>query len=354
MSLSEAYSASSRGFIQNFGRSRVSPGPASYVVQREWMRIWLPSLARALGVSGVLAGVFIMAATGDRTEIASKPAAPSLRLAHVPSPIVTLAQEVDFPLDADFSMEQASRSWARRLGPNDRGDPPGTMRFGGQRVQQSIVERVVKAAKNTGSDPALLMSIADKESSFSSSAKASTSSASGLFQFVESTWLKALRSFGERYGHEEDAKAISGEEQRPVVAPEKRAEILKLRNDPYLSAALAAEMLKQDGAKIAERLGRALTAGETYLIHFLGPQDAARFMEKMDEEPGASAAQLLPKPAKANKPIFYERQGGKLKDRTVAEVHDAFEHMMGSRTSRFQDVEARLPSGVRAFAGPEK
>ena len=37
MSLSEAYSASSRGFIQNFGRSRVSPGPARYAVQREWM-----------------------------------------------------------------------------------------------------------------------------------------------------------------------------------------------------------------------------------------------------------------------------------------------------------------------------
>ena len=68
MSLSEAYSASSRGFIQNFGRSRVSPGPASYVVQREWMKIWLPSLARALGVSGVLAGIFFWL----RREIARK------------------------------------------------------------------------------------------------------------------------------------------------------------------------------------------------------------------------------------------------------------------------------------------
>ncbi len=118
-----------------------------------------------------------------------------------------------------------------------------------------------------------------------------------MFQFIESTWLKALRTFGWRHGHEEIAKAIQGEDAAPRVSPQKRAEILNLRNDPYLSAVLAAEMLRHDSAKIAEMVGRALTAGETYLIHFLGPDDAARFMKKLDEEPHASAAQLLPKPA---------------------------------------------------------
>jgi hypothetical protein len=219
-------------------------------------------------------------------------------------------------------------------------------------VRQSIVERVVQAAKTTETDPALLMAIADKESSFSPSAKASTSSASGLFQFVEKTWLRAFKTFGWRYGRAEEAKAIGGgDEDEPRVAPQKRAQILNLRNDPYLSAVLAAEMLKKDGAKIAERLGRALTAGETYLIHFLGPEDAARFMKKMDEQPHASAAELLPKPARANKPIFFEQQGKKLKDRSVSEVHEAFETMMGKRTSRYEGVETKLPAGVSAYAG---
>src|SRR5208283_4023715 len=99
-------------------------------------------------------------------------------------------------------------------------------------------------------------------------AKASTSSASGLFQFVEATWFKALRSFGWRYGHEQEAKAIQGDDNEMRVAPQKRAELLRLRNDPYLSAVLAAEMLKHDGEGIASRLGRPLTQGETYLIHF--------------------------------------------------------------------------------------
>jgi hypothetical protein len=103
-------------------------------------------------------------------------------------------------------------------------------------------------------------------------------------------------------------------------------------------------MLKHDGEGIASRLGRPLTQGETYLIHLLGPEDAERFMKKMDDDPRASAAALLPKAAKANKPIFYERQGRRMKDRSVREVHEAFEAMMDKRTSRYEDRRQRTGS----------
>jgi hypothetical protein len=214
------------------------------------------------------------------------------------------------------------------------------------RVESAIVEHVIEAAKIADMDPALLMAIADKESRFAPKVKASTSSASGLFQFVEPTWFKALRSFGWRHGYEQEAKAIQGDDKEMRVAPQKRAELLRLRNDPFLSAVLAGEMLKHDGEGIASRLGRPLTQGETYLIHFLGPEGAERFMKKMDDDPRASAAALLPKAAKANKPIFYERQGRRMKGRSVREVHEAFEAVMDTRTRRYEDVEAKLPAGV--------
>lgn len=252
----------------------------------------------------------------------------------------------DEALDSDFSIEQAALTWAHRLFGQDEGaaDAPGVMRFGPVKVQQSVVEGVVEAANKTEMDPALLMAIADKESNFRTTAKARTSSASGLFQFVEKTWMKALADFGHRYGYAEEAKAASGE------APKlPRAKILGLRNDPYLSAAMAAEMLKKDGAKIAEKIGRPLTPGETYLIHFLGPEDTERFMKAMEASPHMSAAALLPRPARANKPIFFEQQGRRLKDRTVSEVHEAFEAMMDKRTSRYGDVAAKLPAGVTAY-----
>lgn len=314
-----------------------------------------PVLMRSLAVGAVISAVAVLALTSQPSDYgrsAERVARARPRVA--PTPFMTLSRVGDEEaLDGDFSLEQAALTWAHRIiASNQNGeiDAAGKMRFGPIRVHRSIVERVVQAAKTTDTDPAMLMAIADKESSFSPRAKASTSSASGLFQFIDSTWLKAVRAFGWRHGHDVAAKAIEGDDAQPRVSGEKRARILSLRNDPYLSAVLAAEMLKKDGAKIAEKLGRALTIGETYLIHFLGPNDAERFMSKMAEAPDASAANLLPRPARANKPIFYTSSGGRLKERSVAEVHEAFENMMGARASRYQDVEAKLPSDAVAYA----
>jgi len=258
----------------------------------------------------------------------------------------------DQPLDADAAeaMGEAVKAWSgaadAEAETNVSSAAPAVLQFGPVRVARAIVEHVVQAAKTTGSDPALLMAIADKESSFAPRAKASTSSASGLFQFIDSTWLKAVRMFGSSHGQEAAAKAIDGDYR---VAPQKRSEILAMRNDPYLSAVFAAEMLKRDGERIAERIGRPLTAGETYLIHFLGPDDAARFMEKVEEAPNTPAARLLPRPARANKPIFFARQGHKMKPKSVGEVHEAFETMMGQRSDRYKGVERQLPGGALAY-----
>jgi hypothetical protein len=313
----------------------------------------LPVALRTVFVAGALS-VMAVIAFAFATEDDSLPVERGSRVARIRNVGALLAManggaDDETALDSDFSLEQAARTWSHRLTAHAEAeaDQPGVLHFGPVKVHQSIVEHVVKAAQTTEMDPALLMAIADKESNFITRAKARTSSASGLFQFVERTWLHALRTFGGRYGREQEARAIAGDER---VTPQQRAKILGLRNDPYLSAALAAEMLKKDGAKIAERIGRPLTPGETYLIHFLGPDDAERFMKKMDEAPHVSAAALLPRPARANRPIFYEQQGRHLKTRSVAEVHEAFEAMMGKRTSRYEDVASRLPEGVTAYA----
>ncbi|MFY9656947.1 MAG: transglycosylase SLT domain-containing protein [Methylocystis sp.] len=305
----------------------------------------LAPAARALLVAGSLAAVIFVASAAPHLE-SEKRASPLAHSAHSPSPVLSLAKADDFPLDADFSVETASQTWERRLFAKAEPYDPDSMRFGSQKVQRSIVERVVKAAAATGSDPALLLSIADKESSFILKAKASTSSASGLFQFIDSTWMTAMKSFGWRHLQQE-AQGSPAEGVKPVASIS-RSEILKLRNDPYLSAVLAAEILKTEGAKISGEIGRGLTAGETYLIHFLGPDDARRFMAKMDQDPQTPAAKLLPRPARANRSIFFASLNGRLKPKSLREVHDAFEAMMMARVDRFRDAEARVPDAVAA------
>ncbi|HKH34607.1 MAG TPA: transglycosylase SLT domain-containing protein, partial [Beijerinckiaceae bacterium] len=230
-------------------------------------------------------------------------------------------------------------------------DPNEVLEFGPVKVRRHIVETIVRAARVTNADPVLLMAIADKESSFSTGVKAKTSSATGLYQFIEKTWLKVVKDFGPKHGLEKEAKAIVWEDDTLVVRDEKER-ILDLRRDPYLSAVLAGEMLNRDRMRIARRIGRDLTHGETYLAHFLGPDGAERFMATLVSTPKASAAELLPKPAAANKPIFFTREGGTSKALTMAEVHEKFEAMMGKRLDRYRNV-SRVATPM-AFAPVEQ
>ena len=278
-------------------------------------------------------------------------------------PLTTPSQEaMRMPIswDHDGDLDQAAITWARRL-PEQEGEPgrsflalapnpsSAMMQFGPMRIKRELVETVVRAARKTDTDPTLLMSIADKESAFAPTVKASTSSATGLFQFIDSTWLRVVRDFGPQHGLEKEAAAIDSSDGPPSIAdPAARRRILGLRNDPYLSAILAAEMLKHDAAQIASRIGRNLSDGETYLAHFLGPSDAEKFIAKLDAEPRYAAPKLLPKPARANRSIFFVAAKRKAGGLTVADVHKKFETMMDLRAERYRDVEKL--TNVSAYA----
>jgi hypothetical protein len=127
-----------------------------------------------------------------------------------------------------------------------------------------------------------------------------------------------------------------------------RQRILDLRREPYISALLAAEMLKRDTLRLEKAMGRHLTGGEIYLIHFLGPDAAQTFIETMEETPSAKAAELLPRPAQANRPIFYAEAGGETKTLSVSEVHKKFNDMIKIRLDRYGTSAS---SGARARAG---
>lgn len=211
-------------------------------------------------------------------------------------------------------------------------NPDELLTFGPMRIRRYLVEKIVRASRATNVDPVLLMAIADKESSFKTEVQAQTSSASGLYQFIEKTWLGVVREFGASCGLEREAAMIANGE----AVGAQRARILALRSDPYLSAVLAARMLKRDSLRIAERIGRNLTGGEVYLVHFLGPDGAERMIGEIARRPNSVAADLLPKPAAANKPIFYGEGGSK--SLSVSEVRSKFETMISLRLNRYNSV----------------
>lgn len=227
------------------------------------------------------------------------------------------------------------------------GDPDQVLTFGPIRIRRHLVELIVRASKVVGADPTLLMAVADKESSFSTAVKAQTSSATGLYQFIEQTWLGVIYEFGAKHGLVAEAKLIGRSGRQFVIGDaNERQRILDMRREPYISALLAAEMLKRDTLRLERALGRHLTGGEIYLIHFLGPDAAQTFIETMEEQPGVKAAELLPKPAQANRPIFYADAGGETKTLSVSEVHKKFNDMIKVRLDRYSAVRPTMGPGL--------
>ncbi|MGO4284066.1 transglycosylase SLT domain-containing protein [Bosea sp. TAB14] len=227
------------------------------------------------------------------------------------------------------------------------GDPDQVLTFGPIKIRRHLVDTIVRASKVVGADPTLLMAVADKESSFSTAVKAQTSSATGLYQFIEQTWLGVIYEFGAKHGLVAETKLIGKSGRQFVVTDSsQRQRILDMRREPYISALLAAEMLKRDTLRLERALGRHLTGGEIYLIHFLGPDAAQTFIETMEETPGVKAAELLPKPAQANRPIFYVDAGGETKTLSVSEVHKKFNDMIKIRLDRYSAVRPTMGAGV--------
>lgn len=172
-----------------------------------------------------------------------------------------------------------------------------------------VINAIQKASANTGVDFSYLVHKAKAESSFNPDAKAKTSSASGLYQFIESTWMDMVKNHGDKYGIKS--------------ADMSRDDILDLRFDPEMAASMAAEFAAANKNHLDRHWGGDVGATEMYFAHFMGAGGATSFLKAKDENPMQVAANLFPKAAKANYNVFYEAKSGRA--RTLSEVYDFFD-----------------------------
>ncbi|WP_114954176.1 transglycosylase SLT domain-containing protein [Sphingosinicella terrae] len=184
------------------------------------------------------------------------------------------------------------------------------------------------AAARTGVDFDYLFNQARIESGLDPNARARTSSATGLFQFIDQTWLATVHRHGAEHGLGWAAGAISrGANGRYHVAdPAMRRAVLDLRRQPEAASAMAAEFAADNRTYLESRLGREAEPVDLYLAHFLGAGGARRFLEAHDANPNAAAASVMPSAARANRWVFYDRDGS---PRTLAEVRERFAEKIG-------------------------
>ena len=159
-----------------------------------------------------------------------------------------------------------------------------------------------------------LLAQAKLESSLNPAARAPTSSAAGLYQFTNGTWLQTLERHGASHGMDWAGGMIAGGR---VADPAMRAQIMAMRFDPDTSALMAAELANDNKADLTSLLGREPDSAELYLAHFLGTAGSREFLTALNTAPDQSAAAVLPKAAAANRTIFFDGAGA---PRSVAGV----------------------------------
>jgi hypothetical protein len=225
---------------------------------------------------------------------------------------------------------------------------PSAITTGFDAVRAKIAGTIKSAANATGASFEYLVSAAKMESNLDPSAQASTSSARGLYQFIEQTWLGTVKEAGGAFGFGKYADAItkSPSGTYSVNDPNARVEILKLRDDPAANAAMAGVLTQSNSFKLTDAIGRRPTDSELYIAHFMGAGGASKLITSAQDNPQASAAGLFPNAAAANRSIFYNRDGSA---RNVSQVYSVltsrYDSAANSQTTRMAMASAGVAPG---------
>ena len=184
-----------------------------------------------------------------------------------------------------------------------------------------IATSIKQASSTTGASFEYLLATAKMESNFNPKASATTSSAGGLYQFIDQTWLGTVKEAGSQLGYGKYADAISKSSSGTyyINDPSMRTSIMKLRDDPDAASSMAAVLTQSNSFKLTGKIGRRPSDGELYMAHFMGVGGAAKLISNAEDNPNAAAARLFPNAAAANRSIFYERGTGRA--RSVSEVY---------------------------------
>ena len=173
-----------------------------------------------------------------------------------------------------------------------------------------VLAAIKSASDQTGVDFGYMMAMAAQESGFNPTIKAKTSSATGLYQFIDSTWKGMVSKYGQKYGITE-----------------------KDRLNPTAQAIMGAMYTKDNGSIIKSVLGREANPTELYMGHFLGGGGVKSFLKGMQTDPNATPAsmQQYAAAAKANTPIFYDKG----RPRTFQEIYDLMYKKVGAKSEAY-------------------
>lgn len=170
-----------------------------------------------------------------------------------------------------------------------------------------VASAIALASRSTGTDHAYLWTAAARESGFDPSADAKTTTAYGLFQFLEQTWFATVKRHGPRHGLNQVADRITRNRDGSYDVQDYRTRlyILGLRGDPNTAAVMAGEFTADNRQRLEAAWRRPPRHGELYMAHFLGAEGALTLASVARSSPYTSAASIFPAAARKNPAMFY-------------------------------------------------
>lgn len=179
----------------------------------------------------------------------------------------------------------------------------GTQVAGGGSAVEQLVDQIIRV-----------------ESGGNASAKNPLSTATGLGQFIESTWLRMMQQY------------------RPDLASTMtRDALLALRNDPTISREMVTALAREGEAYLRAR-GHEISAGRLYLCHFLGAEGANIVLSSDD---AALVGDVMGQGVVNANPF--------LKGRTVAYVKEWAEIKMNKKGGSAMPAAVVIPPEVLAY-----
>ena len=228
---------------------------------------------------------------------------------------------------------EGKREWTGKIRKAGEPDPRDAAAYTGALPSADVANMIDEVSAKFGIDRGIMFAVASIESSFNVGAKASTSTAKGLFQFTQRTWddlIKRKTFAGFRF----TSKDI---------------------HNPYKNTTMAAAYLKNIQEKMQSTLGRSPAPADIYLAHFLGLTGANAFLTALTSSPDSLGKDVFAKAASSNKNIFYNNGT----PRTLAEIWEALSGKVNRAYAKFsgqtktQVSSTEVAPAVTATAGAQ-
>ena len=183
-----------------------------------------------------------------------------------------------------------------------------------------------------------------RESSLKANAQSSTSSAAGLFQFVDQTWLGLVKTHGAKYGLGSLAGAINvaADGRYHTSSDSDRQTILALKKDPQISALMAGGNMPARPKAPWKPIWVVPFVAVNFMRRiFWARMQPANWSAPARARPPSQRSAGFPQAAGANRNVFFHADGTA---KSVREVYDWAMQQPGSAAP----VASAAPADVKA------